>query len=143
LTEPPFPAIPRRRSQIDPVFAPNYYRMAQVYMIRKQFDLAAKTYQAYIDAERCAASASLLAKPWLRNSILSYQPYESLDGQWVRRHVGPGRLRESAEAYTSLANALFMGDRFEEAEQAYRTALSYEPTFDMAKKNLAGCGKTA
>jgi len=122
--------------QIDPVFAPNYYRMAQIYMIRKQHDLAAKTYQAYIDAEACSADQSLLVKPWLRNTILSYQPYTLLGDQWVHQHVGASRPRESAEAYTSLANALFMDSRFAEAEKAYRTALSYEPTFDMAKKNL-------
>ena len=46
------------------------------------------------------------------------------------------RPRESAEAYTSLANAFFMDSRFTEAEQAYRKALSYDATFDMAKKNL-------
>jgi tetratricopeptide (TPR) repeat protein len=122
--------------QIDPVFAPNFYRMAQIYMIRKQYDLAVKTYQALIDAERCAADPSLLAKSWLRNTILSYQTYEQVDGRWVHRHVGALRGRESAEAYTSLANALFMDSRFPEAEQAYRIALSYDTTFDMAKKNL-------
>jgi putative inorganic carbon (HCO3(-)) transporter len=122
--------------QVDPVFAPNYYRMAQVYMIQKRFDLAAATYQALIDAQRCAADESLLAKPWLRNTILSYQRYDLVDGEWTHRHVAPDRPRESAETYTSLANALFMGNRFEEAERAYRTALSYDATFEMAKKNL-------
>jgi len=122
--------------QIDPVFGPNYYRMAQVYMVQRKFDLAAQTYQAFIDADRCAAAPSLLDKPWMRNSILSYQPYEMIDGRWLHRHVGVGRPRESAEAYTSMANAFFMGGRFPEAEQAYRTALSYDPTFEMAKKNL-------
>ena len=122
--------------QVDPVFAPNYYRMAQVYMIQKRFDLAAKTYRDLIEAERCAAAPSLLDKPWLRNSILSYQHYDQVDGVWTHRHVGADRPRESAEAYTSLANSLFMDAKYPEAEQAYRTALSYEPTFDMAKKNL-------
>jgi putative inorganic carbon (HCO3(-)) transporter len=122
--------------QVDPVFAPNFYRMAQIYMIRKEYDLAIKTYQALIDAQRCAADDSMLAKPWLRNTILSYQSYEELDGRWVHRHVGANRPRESAEAYTSMANALFMDSRFPEAEQAYRIALSYDSNFDMAKKNL-------
>ncbi len=122
--------------QVDPVFAPNFYRMAQVYMIRKQFDLAAKAYQAYIDADRCSAESSLLEKPWLRNTILAYQPYAQIDGKWAHRHVGSYKPRESAEAYTSMANALFMGNNFEAAEQAYRTALSYDGNFEMAKKNL-------
>ncbi|MCR4294928.1 MAG: O-antigen ligase family protein [Elusimicrobia bacterium] len=123
--------------QIDPVFAPNFYRMAQIHMIRKQYDAAARTYQAYIDAAQCAVAPSLLEKPWMRKSILSYQHYAQLDGAWAHRHVGQSnRLRESAEAYASLANALFMGDRFPEAEQAYRIALSYDQNFEMAKKNL-------
>ncbi|MBI2386181.1 MAG: O-antigen ligase family protein [Elusimicrobia bacterium] len=123
--------------QIDPVFAPNYYRMAQIHMIRKQFDLAVKAYQAYIDAERCSVDSSLLEKPFLRTTILSYQNYEQLEGKWTHRHVGAvNRMRESAEAYTSMANALFMDNRFPEAEQAYRVALSYDTNFDMAKKNL-------
>jgi len=122
--------------EIDPVFAPNYYRMAQIYMIRKQYDLAIKTYHELIDAQECAADESMLEKPWLRKTILSYQPYALLDGKWMHRHVGPERPRESAEAYTSLANAYFMGNRLAEAERAYRTALSYDQNFDMAKKNL-------
>ncbi|MDO8756639.1 MAG: hypothetical protein Q7J64_01390, partial [Elusimicrobiota bacterium] len=122
--------------QVDPVFAPNFYRMAQVYMIRKQYDLAIKTYQALIDAQRCSVEPSLLAKSWLRNSILNYQGYEMIGGQWVHRHVAAVRARESAEAYTTMANALFMAERFPEAEQAYRLGLSYEPNFEMAKKNL-------
>ncbi|PIR19498.1 MAG: hypothetical protein COV48_01660, partial [Elusimicrobia bacterium CG11_big_fil_rev_8_21_14_0_20_64_6] len=59
--------------EIDPVFAPNYYRMAQIYMIRKQYDLAIKTYHELIDAQECAADESMLEKPWLRKTILSYQ----------------------------------------------------------------------
>lgn len=123
--------------QIDPVFAPNFYRMAQIHMIRKQYDEAVKTYQAFIDAAQCAVEPSLLEKPWLRRTILSYQAYTNLDGPWVHHHVGESnRLRESAEAYTSMANALFMADRFPEAEKAYRVALSYDQNFEMAKKNL-------
>ncbi len=122
--------------QVDPVFAPNYYRMAQIHMIRKEYDQAAGVYRALINAERCAADPSLLDKAWLRNSILSYQAYDRVDGVWTHRHIGAARPRESAEAYTSLANALFMGNHYPEAETAYRTALSYDPTFEMAKKNL-------
>ncbi len=123
-------------AQIDPVYAPNYHRMAQIYLIRKQYGLAVKTYQALIDAERCEADASFLAKPLFRNTILSYQPYSKATGAWVHRHVDPAHPRESAEVYTSLANALFMDNRFSEAEKAYRTALSYDPLFETAKRNL-------
>lgn len=123
--------------QIDPVFPPNYYRMAQVHMIRKEYQQAADVYRALIDAQRCAVDESLLEKPFLRNSILSYQPYELVDGQWKHRHVGPTRVKESADAYTSLANTLFMMGDFEGAEKGYRTALSYDPQNEMANKNLA------
>jgi tetratricopeptide (TPR) repeat protein len=122
--------------QIDPVFPPNYYRMAQIHMIRKEYDQAAQVYQDLIDARRCAVEPSLLAKPWLRKSILSYQRYVDVDGSWKHVHADPVLPREAAEAYTSMANALFMGNRFDEAEIAYRKALSFDPTFDMAKKNL-------
>ena len=123
--------------QIDPVFAPNFYRMGQIHMVRQEYDLAVKAYQAYIDAERCAVDPSLAEKDFLRDTILSYQHYEKIDGKWTHRHVGAiNRMRESAETYTSMANALFMGNRFPEAEQAYRIALSYDQNFDLAKKNL-------
>ncbi|MEK7388703.1 MAG: O-antigen ligase family protein [Elusimicrobiota bacterium] len=122
--------------QLDPVFAANYYRMAQIYMIRKQFDKAVETYKELIDAPGCLVSPSLLSKPSLRTTILSYQHYETVGGTWTHRHIGALMPRESAEAYTSLANALFMAERYDEAEVAYRTALSYDQTFEMAKKNL-------
>ena len=122
--------------QIDPVFPPNYYRMAQIHMIRKDYDKAAQVYLELIAAQRCEAAPSLLARPWMRKSILSYQRYMESDGVWKHSHADAVLPREAAEAYTSMANALFMGNRFEEAELAYRKALSFDPNFDMAKKNL-------
>ncbi len=123
--------------QIDPVFGPNYYRMAQVHMIRREYAKAATVYRALIEAQRCAVDPSLLEKSWLRNTILSYQPYEFVDGHWTHRHVGgANRLRESGEAYTNLGNALFMQNDYEGAESSYRTALSYDPSSEMARKNL-------
>ena len=122
--------------QIDPVFPPNYYRMAQIFMIRKQYDEAAKHYQDFIDAGGCDVAPSLLVKPYLRNSILSYQQYAFESGTWKHSHTRADQPRESAEAYTSLANAQFMGGRFEEAEQNYRKALSFDQKFEMARRNL-------
>ncbi|MBI3565140.1 MAG: O-antigen ligase family protein [Elusimicrobia bacterium] len=132
---------------IDPVFAPNYYRMGQIYMMRKQFDKAIETYQALIDADKCAVAPRLLAKDFLRNTILSYQLYVKEEGGWVHRHAVnmPGQTREAAEAYTSLANAHFMAEQqtpkdaaghLQAAEQAYRKALSFEPAFENARRNL-------
>ena len=122
--------------QIDPVFPPNYYRMAQVNMIRQKYEEAIEHYQAFIDAGGCEVDSSLLEKPYLRSTILSYQQYVNDGGHWTHRHARADQPRESAEAYTSLANAQFMAGRYEEAEQNYRKALSYEPNFDMAKRNL-------
>jgi|CXWL01.1.fsa_nt_gi putative inorganic carbon (HCO3(-)) transporter len=122
--------------QLDPVFPANYYRTAQIYMIRKQYDKAVETYQALMDAPGCVVDPALLNKPGLRKTILSYQGYTEENGVWAHHHVGPVNPRESAEAYTSMANALFMGERLSEAEVAYRKALSYDQNFEMAKKNL-------
>ena len=132
---------------VDPVFPPNYFRMAQVHMIkaqtakdaetkRKNFEAAADFYQQHIDAEKCAVKPSLLAKDWMRKSILSYQVYGQENGQWTHKHVGPPWPKESAEAYTNLANALFMADRLDEAEKAYRLSLSYDPKAEIPAKNL-------
>ncbi|UPT74100.1 MAG: tetratricopeptide repeat protein [Elusimicrobiota bacterium] len=122
--------------QIDPVFPPNYYRMGQVHMIRKEYDKAIAVYRGLIEAGRCSVDDSLLEKPWLRNTILSYQTYEQIENKWHHRHVGAARARESAEAYTSLGNAQFMKGDYEGAEDSYRRALSYEPAWEMARKNL-------
>jgi tetratricopeptide (TPR) repeat protein len=117
--------------QIDPVFGPNYFRIAQVYMIEKRWDLAAKAYEEYIAAEKCAVEASLISKPWLRESILSYQTYVNEPGLSypVHRH-------ESDEAYASLGNAYFMTERLEDAERAYRQALRFNPNNELVKRNL-------
>lgn len=117
---------------IDPVFAPNYYRMGQIYMIEKKYDLAAKVYEDYIRADKCAVSPSLMKHPWLRRTILSYQTYVQEPGSPypVHRH-------ESAEAYTNLANAYYLGQHLGKAEAAYRHALALDPNFDQAKRNLS------
>ena len=117
---------------IDPVFAPNYYRIAQVYMIQKRWDLAAKAYEDYIRADQCAVDPKLISKPALRKSILSYQTYVDEPGipYPVHRH-------ESDEAYASLGNAYFMLERLDAAEIAYRKALKFNPNNDLAKRNLS------
>lgn len=117
---------------IDPVFPPNYFRMGQIYMIRKDYAAAAKVYQDYIDAEKCAVAPSLISKPLLRKTILSYQDYVDEPGipYPVHRH-------ESAEAYTNLGNADYLLEKYQPAEDAYRKALSLEPNYDQAKRNLS------
>jgi O-antigen ligase/tetratricopeptide (TPR) repeat protein len=116
---------------IDPVFAPNFYRIAQVYMIQKRWDLAAQAYEEYIRADKCAVDPKLISKPALRNSILSYQTYVNEPGipYPVHRH-------ESDEAYASLGNAYFMLERLDAAEVAYKKALKFNPNNELAKRNL-------
>ncbi len=114
--------------QIDPVFALNYFRLYQVYMIQRRYAEAAKAMEDLIQAPMCAVDPRLIAKPFLRNSILSYQGYVQ-QGAPVHRH-------ESADAYTNLGNAYFMLERLPEAEGAYRRALALDPNFELAKKNL-------
>ena len=118
--------------QIDPVFAPNYYRLGQVYMIEKNWAAAAKAYEDYIKAEQCAVAPSLISNKLLRESILSYQTYVNEAGlpYPVHRH-------ESDEAYANLGNAYFMLERLDEAEKAYRNALRLNPNHELSKRNLS------
>ena len=135
----------RMYQQIDPVFPPNFYRLAQVYILEKKYDEAIKVYEQFIDAEKCAADPKLLANDFLRRTILSYQPYTTEDGRWVHRHAGPWAPKDAAEAYTSLANAHYLAEQSAakdaanhliSAEGYYKKALAFDPTFENAKRNL-------
>src|SRR3989339_385711 len=109
-----------------PVFEPNYFRIGQVYMVwaqraqaqgrrdeaRANFAKAAETYEMLIGAPRCHVDHSLLDRGYLRQSILSYQTYVKV-GEEPLAHK-----HESAEAYTNLANAYFMLERWKDAEAA-------------------------
>jgi O-antigen ligase/tetratricopeptide (TPR) repeat protein len=114
---------------IDPVFPQNYYRIAQIYMIRKDYTAAMKTYEELIDAPQCAVDPALLKIPWLRNTILSYQTYVETPEGWRHKH-------ESGESYASLANAYYLLERWEDAEAAYLKALTLDPNQGNAKANL-------
>ena len=135
----------RLYQQIDPVFPPNFYRMAQVYILEKRYDEAIKVYEELIDAEKCGIDPALLAHDALRDSILSYQKYVIEDGRWVHRHAVPALPKDAAEAYTSLANAHYLAEQSSPrdvaghliaAEAYYKKALSFDPTFENAKRNL-------
>ncbi len=130
---------------IDPVFEANYTRIGQIYMMRGQaaqehgraaeargyFEKAARTYEMSITAPRCAVEPGLMEKKFLRTTILAYQTYlPAPEGRFVHRH-------ETAEAYTNLANAYFLLDRWQESEQAYLRALTLNHDFQQAKNNLS------
>ncbi len=139
----------RMYEQVDPVYPPNYFRIAQIYMMRKQYPQAIRTYQELIAARACAVDPKLLTHELLRRTILSYQPYvreKDASGQevWVHRHADAQEPHDAAEVYTNLANAEFLAHQadphahgyLEAAERDYRLALSFVPTYDQASKNL-------
>ncbi len=115
---------------LDPIFPPNFYRMGQIYMARRQYDKAIEMYQAQIDGEKCQVVPWLAQNDFLRRTILSYQRYTNIDGLWVHRHD------YWAEGYTHLANALFMAGRLPEAQKAYQRALELDPQAATAARNL-------
>lgn len=116
---------------IDPVFSPNYYRIGQIYMWKKQFDMAAKVYEENIRAEKCQAHPKLVAMDLVRNKLLAYQQYAEVAGESL-----PVHRHETAEGYWYLGNAYFMQQKFGQAEAAYKRALEIEPGYELAKKNL-------
>ncbi|MFI5360602.1 MAG: O-antigen ligase family protein [Elusimicrobiota bacterium] len=135
----------RLYQQIDPVFAPNFFRMAQIYILEKKYDEAIRVYDDLIDAEKCEVAPKLIANDFLRRTILSYQQYVQEDGRWVHRHAVPTDPQAAAEAFTSLANAHYLAEQTTPkdsaghliaAEQYYKKALGFIPTFDNAKRNL-------
>ena len=123
----------RMYEAIDPVFPPNYFRMAQIYVMRQQYDEAIRVYEDFINAEKCSVDPKLLANDLLRHTILSYQKYVKEGGVWVHRH---GQDADGAEAYTSLANAHFLAGHLEQSEQFYKKALALDPNFENAHRNL-------
>ncbi len=135
----------RMYQAIDPVFPPNFYRLAQVYIMEKKYDEAIRTYEEFIDAAQCAADTKLLANDFLRRTILSYQEYAMEDGRWVHRHALADAPKDAAEAYVSLANAHYLAEQaspkdvaghLSAAEGYYKKALAFDPTFENAKRNL-------
>ncbi|MBI4422435.1 MAG: tetratricopeptide repeat protein [Elusimicrobia bacterium] len=115
--------------KIDPVFAPNYYRMGQIHMLRRHHDKAIETYRALIEARECRIDPSLTSKSWYRRTLARFQEVKQYDGEWGHRH-------ETGEAYTNLGNAYFMAGNPAEAEKAYLRALQLEPKNQNAAKNL-------
>lgn len=116
---------------IDPVFAANYLRMGQIYMLRQQYDKAIETYRELIEAPKCRVSQGIAKNNFLRRVILSYiwPPLKEESGLWVHRH-------DTTEAYFNLGNAYFMKGSPAEAEKSYLKALELDPNNENAKRNL-------
>jgi len=116
----------------DPVFAANYYRIAQIHMMRNQYDKAIATYQALIDGKECAVDPKLPANDLLRKTILAYLPWYHREGSWQHLHLH----EEWADSTTHLGNAYLMAGRLTEAEKAYKWALELNPDNTHARNNL-------
>ncbi|MHB2025235.1 MAG: O-antigen ligase family protein [Elusimicrobiota bacterium] len=129
----------RLYENLDPVFGPNFLRMAQIDMMEKRYADAVAVYKEYLLAPRCQVDPSLIQKPWLRKTILSYQRYYNEPGipYPVHRHEDMGEDPESVPALTGLGNADFMIGNLAAAEHAYLKALSLSPGFEEAKRNLS------
>ena len=114
----------------DPVFEPNWHRIAEIYLQRQQYDKAIEAYKNLIEAPWCAPEDKWLQDDRWRNSVLVYQQYyKGDDGKWRHLHTDP-------DAYARLGNAYFMKGDLGEAEKAYKQSLKFQPDNAMAQRNL-------
>ena len=97
---------------LDPVFPLNYYRMAQIYLARRDYDKAIAVYKEYIDAPLCYGHKG------------------------IEEHQFEGKHDQDPEAWTNLANAYFLKGDAEGAKSAYEKALQLDPHFEAARRNL-------
>lgn len=116
-------------SMHDPVFPPNWHRIAEIYMSRNNLDKAIEAYNNLLLAPFCAAEDWLSQSERGRHSVLAYMTHRQIDGKWVHRHDDP-------DAYARLGNAYFMKGDLAMAERAYRDSLTFDPNNQMAQKNL-------
>ena len=114
---------------IDPVFPPNYFRMGQVYMIRRQYDKAIEVYNGLLEARECEVDPALSERPGLRRTILAYQELKDRGGVFNHKH-------DMVDVHLQLGNAYFMKGDLAGSERAYKDALRLDPKNDFAMKNL-------
>jgi O-antigen ligase/tetratricopeptide (TPR) repeat protein len=107
--------------ELDPVFPLNYYREAQIYIGRKDYDKAIAAYREYIEAPRCHGHPGLDAN----NPGAGGVPFAA------------GKGHEDPEAYTNLGNAYFMKGDLAQARASYLKALEIDPHFESARRNLS------
>ncbi|MBI5596924.1 MAG: O-antigen ligase family protein [Elusimicrobia bacterium] len=119
----------QRYAMHDPVFAPNWHRIAEVHLARQQFDKAIEAYRNLIDAPWCSADEGLAQDERWRKSVLAYQDFHQVDGKWRHIHADP-------DAMARLGNVHFMKGDLIQAAEAYRLALRFQPGNEMAVRNL-------
>ncbi|MDE2293653.1 MAG: O-antigen ligase family protein, partial [Elusimicrobia bacterium] len=88
-------------SEHDPVFAPNWERMADVYMLEKDYKDAILAYRNYLEAPACAPADWMAQKKFWRETILAYMQFYQVNGKWVHLHPDP-------DMYARLGNAYFL-----------------------------------
>lgn len=97
---------------LDPVFPYTFYRKAQIYMIRGDFNKAEEEYLNYINAYKC---------------------YEH---RFLNTQKVFGINHENPEAYANLGTIYYMMGKIEKAYEMYKKALDLNPNFEIAKKNI-------
>ena len=114
----------------DPVFEPNYFRIGQIQMARKQYDAAIETYKNMIEAPKCDVPDSWEQNERWRRTLGAFQFYQQPDGEkWAHTHP-------DSQAYTQLANAYFLKGDLLHAEKYYKGALKLNPQDENARRNL-------
>ncbi|PCI36633.1 MAG: hypothetical protein COB53_08865 [Elusimicrobia bacterium] len=115
----------------DPVFLPNYYRMGQIYLARKQYDKAITNYEQMVNAPFCDVPNDWEQSERWRLHLGAYQYYQQPGGpKWAHTHP-------DHQGYTQLANSYFLAGNMRKAEFNYKMALSLNPNDQHAKQNLA------
>ncbi|MBI3297438.1 MAG: O-antigen ligase family protein [Elusimicrobia bacterium] len=113
----------------DPVFAPNWHRIAEIHLTRQQYDQAIDAYKNLLEAPNCAPEQWLADNPRMRKTIMAYQEFYEKDGRWQHLHPDP-------DAYSRLGNAYFLKGDLSGAEKAYKDALHFDKGNQMAQRNL-------
>ncbi|MBI3291675.1 MAG: tetratricopeptide repeat protein [Elusimicrobia bacterium] len=100
---------------LDPVFSPNYARMAWVYIQLKDFPKAEATYREDLEAIECRSPKhNILREGWEK----------------THRHENP-------ETYVNLGDAQYYQGRLQDAERSFRQALALKADYPNALRNLA------
>lgn len=94
---------------IDPVFPPNYYRMAWIHVQLREFDKAEQLYLDYLSGKNCQNS----------------------------HRTGEPKGHEDPEAYTNLGNLRYVRGNVKGAEEAFQKAVAADGNFVNAIRNLA------
>ncbi len=120
----------KRYQMHDPVFLPNYFRMGQIYMARKQYDKAIENYEQMVNAPFCDVPDDWEQTERWRKHLGAFQYYyQQPDKKW--KHTHPDH-----QGYTQLANAYFLAGNMPKAEYNYKMALKLNPNDEHAKRNL-------